>query len=163
MSHTIKADLGTLFIHNGDYSEDVDVISVSWPDKITDPDGSERWSISVPFADMRQLVFAYLRDRQPTGPDCGLDFTDPQQLRQILEHAMAALADDNEGVRLWMLDCGDLVAKYRARAEVAEAKLARIAEECAPHPGAGGGLPGETIRANRILAIIDGEAAANAD
>ena len=31
-------------------------------------------------------------------------------LRTALEHAQAALAGDNEGVRLWMLDCGGLVA-----------------------------------------------------
>lgn len=43
-----------------------------------------------------------------------------------LEHAKAALAGDNEGVRLWMLDCGELVAKHRARAEAAEAKLAAL-------------------------------------
>ena len=48
----------------------------------------------------------------------------------LLEHAQAALAGDNEGVRLWMLDCGELVAKHRARAEAAEAKLARIREVC---------------------------------
>ena len=50
-----------------------------------------------------------------------LDFADP---RQALEHAKAALAGDNEGVRLWMLDCGELVARHRDRAETAEAKLA---------------------------------------
>lgn len=52
-----------------------------------------------------------------------LDFTDPAQ---VLKHAMAALAEDNEGIRLWMLDCGELVAKHRARADVAEAELAEL-------------------------------------
>ena len=52
-----------------------------------------------------------------------LDFADP---RQALEHAKAALAGDNEGVRLWMLDCGELVAKHRSRAEVAAATLESI-------------------------------------
>lgn len=55
-----------------------------------------------------------------------LDFTDPAQLRQALKHTMAALAEDNEGVRLWMLDCGELVAKHRARADAAEAELAEL-------------------------------------
>ena len=55
-----------------------------------------------------------------------LDFTDPAQLRQALKHAMAALAEDDEGVRLWMLDCGELVAKHRARADASEAQLARL-------------------------------------
>ena len=45
-----------------------------------------------------------------------LDFADPAQLRQVLRRAMAALAEDSEGIRLWMLDCGELVAKHRARA-----------------------------------------------
>lgn len=55
-----------------------------------------------------------------------LEFTDPQQMREALEHAKAALASDNEGVRLWMLDCGELVAKHRARAEATEATLERV-------------------------------------
>jgi hypothetical protein len=41
-----------------------------------------------------------------------------------LEHAKAALAGDNEGIRLWMLDCGELVDRARVRAEAAERKLA---------------------------------------
>ena len=55
-----------------------------------------------------------------------LDFADPAQLRQVLKHAMAALAEDSEGIRLWMLDCGELVAKHRARADAAEAELAKL-------------------------------------
>ena len=49
-----------------------------------------------------------------------LDFTDPQQMREALEHAKAAAAGSHDGIRLWMLDCGELVAKRRARADVAE-------------------------------------------
>ena len=64
MSHATKAGLGTVFIHDGGYDGDVDVISVSWPEKITQPDGTERWSVSVPFADLREFVFAYLRQRK---------------------------------------------------------------------------------------------------
>ena len=52
-----------------------------------------------------------------------LDFATPQQTREALEHAKAALARDNEGIRLWMLDCGELVAKHRARADAAERKI----------------------------------------
>lgn len=43
----------------------------------------------------------------------------------LLEHAQAALSG-SEGVRLWMLDCGNLVQKHRERAGAAEAKLAAI-------------------------------------
>jgi hypothetical protein len=49
-----------------------------------------------------------------------LDFTDPQQVREALEHAKAAATGSREGIRLWMLDCGELVAKHRARADAAE-------------------------------------------
>ena len=51
-----------------------------------------------------------------------LDWADPTQLRHVLKHAMSALAEENEGVRLWMLDCGELVAKHRARADAAEVR-----------------------------------------
>jgi len=57
-----------------------------------------------------------------------------QRLNEALEHAKAALAGDNEGIRLWMLDCGQLVEKHRkaateadTRAAAAEAKLKTIA------------------------------------
>lgn len=63
MSHTTEAALGTTFIHNVDFSGDVDVISVSWPD-IGRPDGTTVWSVAVPFEDLRELVFAYLRARR---------------------------------------------------------------------------------------------------
>jgi predicted amidohydrolase len=36
-----------------------------------------------------------------------------EAVEEQLEHAKAALAGDNEGIRLWMLDCGELVAKHR--------------------------------------------------
>jgi hypothetical protein len=49
-------------------------------------------------------------------------------LRTELGHAKSALAGDNEGVRLWMLDCGEMVTQHRKRAERAEAKLARSEE-----------------------------------
>jgi len=62
-----------------------------------------------------------------------------------LEHAKAALADDNEGVRLWMLDCGELVAKHRARAVAAEAKLAEVRARCEGR---------RLVMAGDILAII---------
>jgi hypothetical protein len=65
---------------------------------------------------------------------------DEFDLVKALQHAMDALAGDNEGVRLWMLDCGNLVQKHRehaveasarlgeerARADAAEAKLAEL-------------------------------------
>jgi len=44
----------------------------------------------------------------------------------LLEHAQDAAAGSHEGIRLWMIDCGELVAKHRARAGAAERKLAGI-------------------------------------
>ena len=52
----------------------------------------------------------------PIGPD------ETTQLRARLEHAEAALMGDNEGCRLWFLDCAELTAKHRARADAAEAR-----------------------------------------
>ena len=64
MSHTTKAGSGTVFIHNGDYSGDVTVIPASFPERVSAPDGSITFSVDIPFADLRELVFAYLRDRK---------------------------------------------------------------------------------------------------
>jgi hypothetical protein len=41
----------------------------------------------------------------------------------LLERAQQAAAGSHEGIRLWMLDCGELVAKHRDRAVAAEAKV----------------------------------------
>jgi hypothetical protein len=69
-------------------------------------------------------------------------------LKAALEHAQAALAGDHEGIRLWMLDCGELVAKHRARAEAAEAKLADVRAVLLE-----GGQDHRTVR-RRALAVI---------
>ena len=53
-----------------------------------------------------------------------------------------------------MLDCGELVAKHRARAEAAEAKLDAIAAYCREHKGEDGF---SWVRALDIQAIISGE------
>ena len=70
----------------------------------------------------------------------------------LLEHAQAAL-NDNEGVRLWMLDCGELVAKHRERAEAAEGKLDEIYEYCRTYRGD----EGMTLACDDILAITGTE------
>jgi hypothetical protein len=67
----------------------------------------------------------------------------------LLEHAQYALSD-NEGVRLWMLDCGELVAKHRARAEAAAAELTGLRSLLE------GGPAGAAAR-RRALAIIGAE------
>ena len=69
----------------------------------------------------------------------------------VLEHAQEAAAGSHEGVRLWMLDCGELAAKHRARAEAAEGKLASLRTVLLE-----GGQGAATAR-RRALAIIGTE------
>jgi hypothetical protein len=65
VSHTTKARLGTVFIHDGGYTDsDIEVIPVSFPERVPTEDGSICFSVAIPFEDMRQLVFGYLRDRK---------------------------------------------------------------------------------------------------
>ena len=64
MSHTTKARLGTVFIHDGGYTGDVTVIPVSFPERVQTPDGSIQFSVDIPFEDMRELVYARLRSRR---------------------------------------------------------------------------------------------------
>lgn len=72
----------------------------------------------------------------------------------LLEHAQAALSG-NEGVRLWMLDCGELVAKHRERALAAEGKLASLRAVLLE-----GGQDAATVR-RRALAVIGSEEDSN--
>ena len=72
-----------------------------------------------------------------------------------LEHAKAAAAGSHEGIRLWMLDCGELVAKHRARAEAAEARLDAVYEYCQTYQGD----EGMTLACEDILAITGSEEA----
>jgi len=51
------------------------------------------------------------------------------ELRDENEHLKSALAGDNEGVRLWMLDCARLVNRHRERGDAAEAALARLGRD----------------------------------
>lgn len=53
MSHTTRAALGTVFHHNGDYSGDVTVVPVSFPERVDSADGSIHFSVDIPFADLR--------------------------------------------------------------------------------------------------------------
>jgi transcriptional regulator with XRE-family HTH domain len=53
---------------------------------------------------------------------------DLAEARAQIAHLSAALAGDNEGVRLWMLDCARLVSKHRDHATEVSLRLARIRE-----------------------------------
>ena len=75
----------------------------------------------------------------------------------LLEHAQAAAAGSHEGIRLWMLDCGELVAKHRARAVAAEAKLAEIAAGCREAIDRNASQRVTLVSAAYILAIISTE------
>ena len=97
---------------------------------------------------LREIVKATVADftKQP-GPALRDRITDA--IWPLLEHAQYALSD-NEGVRLWMLDCGELVAKHRARAEAAAAELTGLRSLLE------GGPAGAAAR-RRALAIIGTE------
>lgn len=81
----------------------------------------------------------------------------------LLEHAQQALSS-NEGIRLWMLDCGELVTRHRERAERAEATLEaavpalnEILRDVASDETARAAL-----RLGRVLGIIGSEEAGHA-
>lgn len=115
---------------------------------------------------LREIVRSVIADftRQP-GPALRDRITDA--LWPLLEHAQSAAAGSHEGVRLWMLDCGNLVQKHREhaveasarlgeqreRAEAAEATLAALRSVLLE-----GGQPDATAR-RRALAIIGVEEA----
>lgn len=53
------------------------------------------------------------------------------RLNAELEHAKAALAGDNEGIRLWMLDCGQVTERHRQRANALTEENERLRAEVA--------------------------------
>ena len=67
MSHTYRAHGGTLFHHDGGFTGgDVAITVYVKPEELSVAP-SERgpaWRIEVPFSDLRELVFAYLRMRK---------------------------------------------------------------------------------------------------
>ena len=79
------------------------------------------------------------------------------RMHAAMEHAESAAAGSHEGMRLWMLDCGELVAKHRERAEAAERKLAEIEAHCREH-AYGVPLAGILVPAADIAAIIGTDA-----
>jgi len=65
MSHTYNAAGGTRFFHDGGFGGDISVVTHNPGHTLpgTDPDGPV-WAVTVPFADLRELVFACLRERR---------------------------------------------------------------------------------------------------
>lgn len=59
MSHSYDSKGGTRFICNGDFSGDVRVLVPQ-----EGPEGPWYQEAEVPFADLRELVFTYLRGRR---------------------------------------------------------------------------------------------------
>jgi hypothetical protein len=57
MSHTTKCNGGTVFIHNGDFSGDVEIVEAGCPNDMS------RKRISVPFSDVKALVAKWARSR----------------------------------------------------------------------------------------------------
>lgn len=64
MSHTYRAGGGTLFHHDGDFGGDVKITVPAEPVEMVTAEGGTAWMTVVPFADLRELVFAYLRARK---------------------------------------------------------------------------------------------------
>jgi hypothetical protein len=66
MAHTHEAAGGTRFLHNGDYSGDVSLVVPEAAAHLHDAEGCypARWEVRVPFADLRELVLSYLRQRR---------------------------------------------------------------------------------------------------
>lgn len=66
MSHTYEAGEGTRFIHNGDFSGDISLVVPEPAAHLHDAEGGypAAWEVRVPFADLRELVFQYLRQRR---------------------------------------------------------------------------------------------------
>ena len=58
-----------------------------------------------------------------------VDYAELVSLREQVAHLSAALAGDNEGVRLWMLDCGALVDKHRQERDAAREHAQSLAED----------------------------------
>ena len=77
-----------------------------------------------------------------------------EELADRLEHAEQALTGSNEGCRLWFLDCAELTAKHRTRAEDAAARWQALKDYLA-----------ESIAADEAVRqgmVADGEDAAAA-
>lgn len=69
-------------------------------------------------------LFAAAFDDAPPGGDAGGSAAaELAEARAQVGHLSAALAGDNEGVRLWMLDCGRLVGKHRDHAAEVSVRL----------------------------------------
>ena len=133
------------------------------PSPMPDGKAQERAGAILPLDrdSLREIVKAAIADftRQP-GPALRDRIT--EVLWPLLEHAQAAAAGSHEGIRLWMLDCGELVSKHRARAEAAEAKAAhavRLAERWALLALAEGPITEKDAQAIRAeLAALRGDA-----
>jgi hypothetical protein len=114
---------------------------------------------SAPFlADLRRQVSAVL-DAFPSvdrsAGRCGRQAAAVMAvITPALEHAMSAAAGSHEGVHLWMLDCGRIAERARARADAADAILVAVVKRCRDS--------GEQV-ADAILRIIAGEGEAASD
>jgi hypothetical protein len=55
MSHTTQCKGGTVFIHNGDFSGDVEIVEAG------DPNDMGRKRVAVPFSDIKAFVASWAR------------------------------------------------------------------------------------------------------
>jgi|HubBroStandDraft_5_1064220.scaffolds.fasta_scaffold1325524_1 hypothetical protein len=65
MSGGLEASGGTVFHHSSSYSGDVRIITTTEPELLdySAINGPKAWAVSIPFADLRELVMEYMRSR----------------------------------------------------------------------------------------------------
>jgi len=80
VSHTTKASGGTTFFHDGGYNGAVQIVVRGTPGEVTDSAGIKWGELTVPFADLRELVFGYLRLKMTTALENASDDTLEQML-----------------------------------------------------------------------------------
>lgn len=98
-------------------ASDLDAAQAAWTAYWDDPAEGEQhaWDMLPPDAKA-----AWGRAAEAAYPVLATQLADTQGER---DHLAAALSGENEGVRLWMLDCGNLVDKHRKDAERLQAEL----------------------------------------
>lgn len=98
-------------------ASELDAAQAAWTAYWDDPAEGEQhaWDMLPPDAKA-----AWGRAAEAAYPVLATQLADTQGER---DHLAAALSGENEGVRLWMLDCGNLVDKHRKDAERLQAEL----------------------------------------
>lgn len=98
-------------------ASELDAAQAAWTAYWDDPAEGEQYAWDMLHPDAKA---AWGRAAEAAYPVLATQLADTQGER---DHLAAALSGENEGVRLWMLDCGNLVDKHRKDAERLQAEL----------------------------------------